>query len=192
MFNNLITLRCTRAAIALAVSAASVHVGAVTPLEMMQSSREVRAINIEVEKAKARSDLAKLGELQAGGATVAKPLTPERSIDDGIVLLSVTGPSANPTYLVQFRGVPMPLKVGDEAMDGWTLDSVTGNRMHLVRKVGKRVAERRTVMLTDTSYAQQREQQRVDAAKLNAQPGAQSPFMMQPPNMGAIKEPPTP
>ena len=102
-------------------------------------------------------------------------------------MLSVTGPSADPTYLVQYRGMPLPLKVDGDAMDGWQLEAVKGNRLQLVRREGRKqkVVERKTVTMTDLTYASQREQQRLDAAKMSAgaamsQGAPMSPYMMGP------------
>lgn len=143
---------------------------ALTVNEISETSRRVKGLEALTAEAKAKSELDKYGGVGGAGVPATRGgLTSERTLDDGVALLSVTGPSADPTYVVQFRGVPLALKVGRDAMDGWVLDAIKGNYLLLARKDGKgRVTETKKVQMTDLSYASQREQQRLDAARLQA------------------------
>lgn len=180
---------------------ASVHAHAVTVDEITETNKRVKSLEALAAEKKAQAELDKYGGAAVPASSQSKSgFTPERTLDDGVTLLSVTGPSTDPTYLVQYRGMPLPLKVGGDAMDGWQLDAVKGNRLLLVRREGRKqqIVERKTVTMTDLSYASQREQQRLDAAKMSAgaalsQGGPMAPFMMGPgPTNQVAEQKPTP
>lgn len=183
-------VNCVRAAVAAAMSLATLA-HATTVGDIAETTSRVKALEARVAERKAAQDLEKLGgtadakTITAPSAGASKTASTERTIDDGVTLLSVTGPSSNPTYLIQYRGVPIPMKVGGDSIDGWQLDAVQGNRLLLVRREGKKqqVVERKTVTMSDLSYARQREQQRQDEAK------AASTTMMNP-MMGMPMAPP--
>jgi len=188
------SLRATMATVVLMACAGGAR--ATTVEDISAQNLRIKALEGRLTEARLQKELDKLTSSQTssdGSKTDAAPkgLVPDRTIDDGVSLLSVTGPSSNPTYLIQYRGVPMPMKIGGDAMDGWQLEAVHGNNLVLVRKVGKkqRVAERKTVTMVDLSYASQREQQRIDAAKMAASQPIMPGSMMAPMPPGAMGAP---